>query len=469
MTPHVSLLTPSGAKAHRRRGFVMLMTSLSMVALVPLVGLAVDVTLLYLVKTRLQAAVDAGAMAGGRALSRGLSLEVQREEATATAKAYFRANFPEGTLMVSSSPDPGVTIEEFTTPLRIRTVRLDANATSPLFFLRVLGSNAQSVAASGTALRRDVNMVLVIDRSGSMNSNGGCAAIVTAATGFVDKFANGRDNVGLVTFATSAAIDFAAQQNFKPAIEDMLEDLTCSNYTSSAHGISLGYNELLRLNEEGALNVILFFTDGKPNTLSFGGPDGATNLLPIKSSSGCSNQSPRAGTIIPGNDTKGIYLNTTPTQFTDGGLITPRSGCAFASDADNVYQDVWYLPEFDGFANDLDTGFKTPVRRYTSGSALGKIRVNDTETLENAAHNALVDAAQRIRTNATLKPVIYVIGLGDQDSYQHNMLGRIANDPNYPSSFDSTYAPGMYIAAPTAADLSAAFARVASEILKISQ
>ena len=54
-----------------------------------------------------------------------------------------------------------------------RTVLVAATVTVPTYFLRFAGYNDLPISASATALRRDVNLMLVLDRSGSMSGSPG--------------------------------------------------------------------------------------------------------------------------------------------------------------------------------------------------------------------------------------------------------------------------------------------------------
>jgi hypothetical protein len=58
--------------------------------------------------------------------------------------------------------------------------------------------------------------------------------------------------------------------------------------------------------------------------------------------------------------------------------------------------------------------------------------------------------------------------LAEAGNNQHLLLRRVANDPLSPI-YDPNRLTGMYVYAPTAADLNAAFVKIASEILRISQ
>ena len=49
--------------------------------------------------------------------------------------------------------------------------------------------------------------MIVMDRSKSLADSGACTPLKAAAVNFVDKFAESRDNLGLVTFATGSRVD----------------------------------------------------------------------------------------------------------------------------------------------------------------------------------------------------------------------------------------------------------------------
>jgi hypothetical protein len=67
----------------------------------------------------------------------------------------------------------------------------------------------------------------------------------------------------------------------------------------------------------------------------------------------------------------------------------------------------------------------------------------DATDLTNAALNTLDDASNRIRSDSTLKPVIYTIGLGGDPGPQPDniLMARMANDPSSPSYNSAQPAP----------------------------
>ena len=83
-----------------------------------------------------------------------------------------------------------------------------------------------------------------------------------------------------------------------------MNNLICNGATNSSQGLWQSYQELSGLAQTGALNVILFFTDGRPTAV--------TENFPIKNSSTCTpsgNAGPKLGVItLGGTTTMGLTL-----------------------------------------------------------------------------------------------------------------------------------------------------------------
>jgi Flp pilus assembly protein TadG len=125
-----------------RKGSVMVLASLLMVALLGCAGLAVDYGVLVADKNRLQRAADAGALAGAAWLQRSGDSIVDNRNATEQAVKVALANG-----LQSNEVGAGdVSIFEDNTKLRLTTRR---NRT--LFFMRVLGVDSQNLSAQSTA------------------------------------------------------------------------------------------------------------------------------------------------------------------------------------------------------------------------------------------------------------------------------------------------------------------------------
>ena len=258
----------------RQKGFAVLITALSMMMIIPVVGLAIDASFLYAVRAKLSAATDASSLAAARSLNVGLSIGEQAAEAQSRAQAFFHANFPDG-FLATTNKQINVSIAE--TSYRTRTVEVVATVDAPVFFMRVLGFEETTVASGGKASRRDVNLILVLDRSGSMNNSSSCEPMKAAARQFVSMFANDRDRLGMITFGLTYLRAYAPAMNFKtssPTLDSMIAGIDCSGGTGTAQALWKGYEELQAVNEPGTLNLIVFFTDGLPN--------GITASYPVK-------------------------------------------------------------------------------------------------------------------------------------------------------------------------------------------
>ncbi|MBM3727258.1 MAG: VWA domain-containing protein [Acidobacteria bacterium] len=475
----------------RRKGMTVIMSALMMTFTVPIVGLAIDSSLFYGVRARLSSAADAAAIAGARSLSTGLTIEAQESNARATARRFFDANFPTGFLN-TSNPQVDVTVQEVAN--RTREVTVTTQVTAPHYFMQYLGKINAPVAATGQARRRDINVMIVIDRSGSLQSAGACGPLRAAATSFVNKFANLRDRVGLVTFGGDYRVDFAMQNppgNFLTgtgSIPNLISSIVCVGNTNSAGGLWKGYQELVRINEPGTLNAILFFTDGQPNALTVDftaanalrtvarGYTAVASPYTSLSRSPCATSTNKRGWIYTSSGVSGIKNETAPAMPLstgwNGTWISDKAGCAMNTDASYVHRDFGFLPPTDIFGNALrDAGYKSTTL-LSSGPDAGKLVANSNTTLTNGAINALNDAARRIRNNATaaseLNTVIYSLGLGGVGAAEDQLLNRVANTKASPI-FDASKFEGMYVYAPSPTELNEAFARIAGEILRIAQ
>src|SRR5271166_5535507 len=301
-----------------QRGFALIAATIMMVILIPVMGLAIDTTLLYVDKARLQGAVDGAALAAAQSLSRG------NDDATQAAANFVFLNYQNGltfTNSVTVNHTTDITIDE--SVANQRTITVTAHANIATLFMKWLNFSSTNVVASSTVTRRDVNIAMVVDRSGSLATSGSCGAVQQAAINFVNKFANGRDNMALVTFATTTHADFPIANNFQtatPSVPTLINDIACAGSTSSAMALWYGYDQLVGLNQPAALNIILFFTDGKPT--------GVNVNMPIANGSPCT--SPHTGPPKYINGLYNTYTNVDQfwglAQPTNTGLLNITNG-----------------------------------------------------------------------------------------------------------------------------------------------
>lgn len=471
------LVRPVRAHRPRERGMALVYATMTLAFLIPFVGLAIDSGIAFVIKTRLSIAVDSACLAAARSLSRGMDLASQEASARATALRYFYANFPTGDWRTTGA-DPVVVIQE--TGTRMRTVTVNAVRRAPLYFLPILGEHYADVGVVGQANRRDSNVILVLDRSGSMDTHSSTTPMKNAAVSFSQQFANGKDRMGLVVFSTGVAEAMSPTMYFlssSPSITSRINSIVAGGGTNSTGALRSAYNMLVSINEPGAVNAIVFFTDGYPNgiTSNFNNRKENGELDLLKSSSTCTNKtSDRVGLIAytgapsdtGSSATMGIYENTTSSLTQNGtSAISNSNGCYFRSDMTKMKDDVARLPYRDIWGN-LTYGF-------TGHYAVTYTNVDNRRNMANASMNTVIQQVNTIRANATLKPVIYAIGLSQETgSYAIDpvFMKRLANtgDSSY---YNSSQMEGLYIFVPInqqSSGLQEAFQRIASEILRLA-
>src|ERR1035438_5431327 len=251
---------------HGEKGIAIILATLTICIFGAMIGLAIDGGIAFFLKARLGQAMDAASLAGARSLARGADIGTQAANATTTAQNYFTANFPNN-FWGCTVGAPTVTVWEDTVNTHIRYVNVLRSVTPPLYFMRILGFTTASLSSTATAQRRDVNIMLVLDRSSSMGGNGAIGPSIAGAVSFVNDFAAGRDELGAVIFGANYYL-YQPTVNFQPGLINAINQTTSSGNTSSAMALWVAYQQLVNLNQPGALNVIVFFTDGLPNGIT---------------------------------------------------------------------------------------------------------------------------------------------------------------------------------------------------------
>ena len=151
-----------------RRGNFATIFALSAIPLVVAAGAAIDISRAYIVENRLNAALDAAALAVGGATGK---TQAQLEE---IAQAYFDANYPAEKLGV---PGAVMVVQSGS------DVILTASAELPTSLMGIVGIDTLSVGASSQVTRqgRKLELALVLDVTGSMSSGGRMTALKDAA------------------------------------------------------------------------------------------------------------------------------------------------------------------------------------------------------------------------------------------------------------------------------------------------
>ncbi len=158
----------------KQDGQVLVFLALSIVALLGITGLAIDGGIAYGVKAKLSSAVDAAALAAANATGDS-SPNGSYATAIAAGVARFNANYPQyPAKYLKSTVTSGPTISVAPNkpgPGQIQ-VTVTASATAPTYFMQVLGLNKVTAGSTAQAVKKDLDMVLVIDNTGSLDPVG---------------------------------------------------------------------------------------------------------------------------------------------------------------------------------------------------------------------------------------------------------------------------------------------------------
>jgi hypothetical protein len=349
--------------------------------------------------------------------------------------------------------------------------------------MRILGHNSSTVAVSAQAARRDAVVMLVLDRSSSMNyafqGTTACAVMKTDAAAFVGNFALGRDAVGLVVFGESTY--YVAPTTAFGNLSTLIPQINCGGNTATASALNVAYTEMkTAASGTSTSNVIVLMTDGRPN----GVYGDFTSFRKNPSQCGVGQLAgvlaQWAGGPYVSGSTAGLMQATNNSIGASGApAIANGAGCAFASSLTNVGSDLDGMPTKDIFGNTV-TGlysYQNPNSPYDNQYAQTNTVTSPLQIIM-ASTNAADNQATTIRTDATYGTTIYTIGLeGDDvnDPPDTLFLRKIANDPTMqydPSptaqsfyTLQASQPHGYFAAAPDATQLNAAFATIASQIV----
>lgn len=154
----------------RRRGSIAITTALLIAGLVGFAGLAIDSTRIWLVRERLQTALDASALVAARQMSSsGLTAAI-----TTTATEAFWMQFSQGggnhSFMGATVGSPG-----FTSNTSTSSVVASATATVPVTMLGIFTNQITLLSDSSTVQREGTGLevALVLDTTPSMNDSSG--------------------------------------------------------------------------------------------------------------------------------------------------------------------------------------------------------------------------------------------------------------------------------------------------------
>jgi Flp pilus assembly protein TadG len=509
----------------RQKGFAIIYVALiGAFVLIPMAGLAIDFGVVYNVKARLQTSCDAAAIGAGYLLhaTTDLSNQTQYNAIISAAQQFFNANY--GTSYMGSTVTTYTA--SATSSTSGKTITVNATAKVPMLFMRVLGIANSQVAAEAVSNVRFIAMMIVVDRSGSIYSEGGPGmAVATLIQNSLNTFVadstssylvNGVDTVGMVSFGGTWNLDFAPTTDFQSGgastIGTAITNIPfctaatggATSSTNTAEGLYQAWYQLYQMNLPGALNVIVLLTDGRPSAFT-------SYWTPVSGSS-CSNKAQRAGVYetyvglgsspfwpppSSGNDSTGLYATRFTSLPETNNLAANSGSCAYNSNQANIGNDFSNtFPSSVGPVDNVGSGTGYPPGFSTPGTGISTQsgyypnpgqNMQDPASGRYAAFNVADNMAKLIRQDATLKPMLFVIGLsypdGLTEALDSDWLARVANDPNYitvgidpnvvaagQKVYQSGQTPGLYcLATNNASSLNGCFAQVTNALLRLTQ
>jgi len=426
-------------------------------------ALAFDIGFAMLVRAKLVSAVDAATMAAIRFVPQGVG------PMQAAAQRTFQANLPAGLLLTKN---PAITTPVMTPVNGAIEVRVTGSAEVPMFFARIFGKESLTVNAGTTTARRDRNIMLILDYSGSVGPVLG--DIKTAAKAFVNSFSDQYDNVGLAVFSRSASLYQAPQKPFKTNLNTAIDAIQTGNLTNHASGLYYAYRALLDLNDpikNLKNNEIVFFTDGRANhfpaqfniTAAANCPGAVLDTSvnpPVPFVSG-----------VFGTQTGTVWSLLAPPPTTSPGNPATTPDCAGWNSAwRQSIRPTWFPP------NSLNG---TPIAPLGVPMAGFKNVAPPLVTLNNArrreiAANVVDNLARAVRRDVNLQARIHTIGYEGTGVVLSDIMERLANCDGCTNvaaadAADTTQKKGRFVTATSADELLTAFLDVAGFIGRITK
>jgi len=295
-------------------GDALVTVALTLTVIVMFLALAVDAGMAYAERRKMQNAADAASLAGAEVLFDGGTdsdvLDVIDEYAlTHNLAGNFEAVYlPSGQAVGSGS-----------VPSDATGVQVKADEVVSTFFAGIFGIDTMSVSGTAAGGFAPVDIVLVIDRSGSMDDDScidydtslpschsyspfhqnscinDCNGTWTippqpitdakeAAKSFVDMNNPTLAHLAAASYAANYGLDQGLTDNFG-LVKGAIDSLSANGCTNAAGGLSVGIGELNGARaRDDAQHFIVFLTDGLPNK----GPTEA------QSCSGCPDNCPVA-------------------------------------------------------------------------------------------------------------------------------------------------------------------------------
>ena len=212
-------------------GTILIAAALFLFILLGFCALGMEAGRWYMVRAELSKSVDAGALVAAKNISNPFV------SPGTLAREFAAANFPSGYL---GTPGSGAGTVTFNATVDLATGKVDVvgNVSANAILAKLFGVNLVPTFSRGVAQKKDVEIMLVLDRSGSMSGTP-IANLKTAATTFVNLFLDTQatDKMGLISFATSVTVVRALGTNYVAPMTSAISSMTAVGATNTEDAI----------------------------------------------------------------------------------------------------------------------------------------------------------------------------------------------------------------------------------------
>ncbi len=252
---------------NNQRGAVVILFALLLLVLLGFCALGFEAGFWYMVRAELSKSVDAAAIAGAKNISNPYV------DPLVLARQLANENFPAGYLGTPSKGASGsVTFEAYQDP--DHRIRVTGSVNAPIFLAQLFGVTQVVSNGMGVAKKNEVEIMLVLDRSGSMGPGYGNAIVdlKTAAKSFVGFFQDtqDQDKVGLISFATGVTVDVPLGTNYVTSMTNAIDKMTATGATNAEDALAQTGGPKGLTDQSGVSpdkrvqQFVIFFSDGNP-------------------------------------------------------------------------------------------------------------------------------------------------------------------------------------------------------------
>ncbi len=395
-----------------QQGIFSMLTAITLMMIFGFLILGFEVGKWYIVKAELSKTVDAASLLaathqGNPNLDQFFGVG-QGEGLQELVRAAGEANFHEG-MYGAESPNLTLVRDDAT-----GTIRVNAETDVANQFAGLYGKHETALASTGTAQKRDVEIMLVLDRSGSMSSAMG--DLKDAAKSFVGFFEDtqAEDSVGLVSFSHYVSVDSPLGQNFVIDMEQAIGNMNATGFTNAEDALDQvdgpdGFTDATNVSQ-----YVIFFTDGNPTAFrtTYDSTEGPYRRFTRNGS----NHNDAVVTYST-NENKSLYHPDTGAsldvrQYKTGDGSSPCGGESTST--------KWWILE------DPDYGIsQTDSLNGHSSDECDIPRSKMQAYVEEVGQEMAIDHAQELKENGIK---IYTIGLGNVNK---NFLAAIASGESF--------------------------------------